>query len=154
MKKYLTLIFLMTVCLFYSCGDDDDVNGGGSGSSLTLDINGENVKMYVDDPIYDTDMKHLLFGLYNGNSLYDSNIFITFNGSFSPEKENYDFGDASILFIGDKQYAKKSGSAQMTKNDASNQVIEFTYDCIFFNTSSKSDVITVKGAVKIKYEIE
>lgn len=154
MKRLLSLMITLCLCLFIvSCGDDDD-NGGGSGSAITLNINGEDVKMYVDDPVYSTDMKHLLFELYNGNDLYDSDIFIIYNGSFSLDSDSKDFGDASILFIGDKQYAKKSGSAKMTKNDELNKIIEFTYDCIFFNTNSKSETVTVKGDVRLKYTIE
>lgn len=155
MKKVFSLMITLCLCLsIVSCSDDDDNGGGGNGSAITLQIDGEDVKMYIDDPVYDSSMKHLLFGLYNGKSLYDSDIFITFNGSFTPEKENYDFGDASILFIADKQYAKKSGDAKMTNNDSTNQVVEFTYDCVFFNTSSKKETVTVKGNVKLKYVIE
>lgn len=155
MKKVFSLMITLCLCLsIVSCSDDDDNGGGGNGSAITLNIDGEDVKMYIDDPVYNRDMKHLLFGLYNGKSLYDSDIFITFNGSFNPEKTSYDFGDASGLFIGDKGFAKKSGTANMTMNDVENQIVEFTYDCVFFNLNQKNETVTLKGNVRLKYTIE
>lgn len=154
MKQMTTLIFALFVCFFVSSCDKDDENGGGAGSPVTLAIDSENVKMYIDEPVYSSDLKHLMFGLYNGKSLYDSDMFITYNGPFNLKSTTYDFADASILFIGEKQFANQSGTATMTKNDVDNQTVEFTYDCVFFNTNQRSETVTLKGSVRVKYIIE